>query len=188
MNSHAPAADSPDLFWEQIGQAAFDREADVEQRLLEPLLRALGYQSTDIRAKPAVRFQTGRAGRSHEADYIVYQGPINDRTTSLIVVEAKPPRDALGDALKQAESYAFNVRAPFLILANGRSLEIWQLQPTKESIKVLSCNISELNSHRGRIEALVGRDAAIAHCRALHLKELPSATGMFAPYIVSAIG
>ena len=54
--------------WANIRTAGFVSEADVELRLVEPLLHALGYETTDIESKFPVEFQEGResikSGRS----------------------------------------------------------------------------------------------------------------------------
>ncbi|MDX8357753.1 NACHT domain-containing protein [Sphingopyxis terrae] len=174
--------DAKDAIWSEITVAAPKREADVEQWLILPLLRALGYRDADIRAKAPVVFQEGRQGRPHEADYVIYYGPVHTREYSLIVVEAKKPSEALSPGLKQAESYAFNLRAPFLLLTNGVAFEIWQLQPTRESVKTFEAPVASLATHRGRIEELISREAAAQHCRQLDLKPLPQASGIFAAY------
>lgn len=70
-------------FWNDIQNASFSNEASVETRLVIPLLRALGYDDNDIRPKYPVVFQEGRKGRKHEADVVVFYGPIQDRNTSL---------------------------------------------------------------------------------------------------------
>ncbi|MGB3317695.1 MAG: type I restriction enzyme HsdR N-terminal domain-containing protein [Sphingopyxis granuli] len=171
-----------DAIWGDIALAAPKREADVEQWLVLPLLRALDYRDADIRAKAPVFFQEGRQGRPHEADYAIYYGAVHTRDYSLVVVEAKKPSEALGPGLKQAESYAFNLRAPFLLLTNGVTLEIWQLQQTRESVKAFEASVAALATHRGRIEELISREAAAQHCRQLDLKPLPQASGIFAAY------
>ena len=70
MTSQAVA----EQFWNSLDRLAIQREADVEQRLLQPLLAALGYADDEITAKAPVVFQTGRKGRKHEADFIVHPG------------------------------------------------------------------------------------------------------------------
>jgi hypothetical protein len=100
-------------FWANVDSLQFTNEASVETRLVLPLLNALGYEASDIEPKPPITFQEGRVGRKPEADFLVYHGPLRDRDTSLIVVEAKRPTESLGGAKRQAESYAFNTRAPF---------------------------------------------------------------------------
>lgn len=168
--------------WERAATLRFKSEADVEQWLVGPLLEALGYQVSEIRAKPPITFQEGRVGRRPEADFIVYFGPLLSRDTSLIVVEAKKPGESLVGARRQAESYAFNVRAPFLLLTDGVDLEIWQLQSTQETLQVFTCKVADLAENRGRIESLIGRDAAADHCRSLLIKPLPTPTGFFEAY------
>lgn len=77
-----------DSFWARVSGATFANEADVEVKLVLPLLEALRYRADDIAAKYSVVFQEGRRGRKHEADFVVFDGPRHDRDTSLLVVEA----------------------------------------------------------------------------------------------------
>src|ERR1700680_2428723 len=132
-------------FWSSIQTQSFDNEAAVETRLILPLLRALGYQDSEIVPKEPVVFQKGsRKGRKHEADFVVYYGPIHNADTSLIVAEAKSPGKDLTDAKEQAETYAFATRAPFLLLTNGIQLEIWQFQIAMASQRILQLRVSSL--------------------------------------------
>jgi len=142
---------NPD-FWSDVGTLSFENEADVETRLVLPLLQTLGYSPADIRSKQAIDFQMGREkrkGRKPEADFVVYGGEPHGRATSLMVVEAKRPSESLDDALKQAESYASAVRAPIVMLTNGKSIELWQLQPAGENTLAFRASIGELASKRG---------------------------------------
>ena len=78
-------------------------EGNVELRLIIPLLHALGYEDEDIHAKYPVIFQQGRRGRKPEADFVCFYGALHNRDTSLLVVEAKKPGEALRDGKAQSE-------------------------------------------------------------------------------------
>ena len=82
-------------FWDKLPIKDVTSEADVELRLVEPMLRALGYEDDDIAAKYPVEFREGRVGRRPETDYVCFAGPLKNRDTSLLVVEAKKPGEAL---------------------------------------------------------------------------------------------
>jgi hypothetical protein len=181
--SQLTAEDEKDAaIWAEANGVAMQSEADVEGRLVRPLLEALGYSTKDIRAKPPIVFREGRKGRRPEADFLVYDGPLQNRDSSLMVVEAKSPAESLRGGKAQAESYAANARAPFLLLTNGVDLEIWQMQHSKESELALSCKIADLLANRGRIESLISHAAAVTHCRSLHLKALPQPSGLYVDY------
>lgn len=169
-------------FWSSIQKLTFENEGDVETRLVLPLLRALGYNDSDIGAKVPIVFQQGKRGRRHEADFVVYDGPVRNIKTSLLVAEAKRPGEDLSTAKHQAESYAFSSRAPFLLLTNGIDLEIWQFQPTQESQCVLKAKIERLLACRGTIEALIGKSAAVVHCHSLHYKSVLELANDFTAY------
>ncbi|WP_426409455.1 type I restriction enzyme HsdR N-terminal domain-containing protein [Bradyrhizobium ganzhouense] len=157
-------------------------EADVEHRLVVPLLLALGYELDDIASKYPVEFREGRPGRRPEADYVCFNGPLRTRDASLVVVEAKRPGEALPDGRLQGESYAANLRAPLLLLTNGERMEIWQLKPTQESERVLDVSISDLAANRGIIEILLSKIAVVNYCRTFHVKTVLEASADFGRY------
>lgn len=159
------------------------READVEQRLLQPMLAALGYANDEITAKAPLVFQAGRRGRRHEADFIVHLGASLSPNSSLLVVEAKAPKEDLEAARDQAESYAHATRAPFLLLCDGTQFEIWQMQASQSSKRAFSCAVDAIGRHRGAIERLIARDSAVAHCRALGYKSLAAAADDVSQYV-----
>lgn len=169
-------------FWNNIQNAKFDNEASVEQNLVTPLLHALGYDNSDISPKHRVIFHEGRKGRPHEADFVVFYGSTHDRNTSLIVVEAKTPGESLVDAKNQGESYAVNIRAPFLLLTDGINLEIWQLQPTQESQCFLQTLVQSLCAVQGKIEGFLAKEASFEYCRSLTYKNILLTSGDFKTY------
>lgn len=143
---------------ETIGETTFTNEADVERRLVEPLLLAFGYEDNDIRPKHAVIFQEGRSGRPHEADFAIFAGPEASKNASLLIIEVKRPGETLDDGKEQGESYAANLHAPFLIVTNGLDLELWQLQPSCESERVYSSSVKCLASRFDELHRLIAKD------------------------------
>jgi hypothetical protein len=83
-------------FWSDIAGKDLRGEGNVELRLVIPLLHALGYEDDDIDSKYPVIFQEGRLGRKPEADFVCFHGPLHNRDTSLLVVEAKRPGEEDG--------------------------------------------------------------------------------------------
>lgn len=156
-----------DKFWNGLRNVAMVSEAEVETRLILPLLESLGYGSDEITPKPGIVFQEGRKGRNPEADFIVHERPKWTKQTSLIVVEAKTPYENSAAAKRQGESYAYATGAPFLLVSDGRELSIWQLQLSSDSTQVFAGSVSALAAYRGEIEKLISRSAAIAHSRLL---------------------
>ena len=114
-------------------------EADVELRLVLPLLHALDYENDDIAPKYPVVFQEGRVGRRPEADFVCFWGLLRTRDNALLVVEVKKPGEALTDAKAQGESYAQNLRAPLLLLTNGEVLEIGRLAQSLRLVRARVC-------------------------------------------------
>jgi Type I restriction enzyme R protein N terminus (HSDR_N) len=170
-------------FWSSIPTVdALRGEGNVEHRLVLRLLHALGYEDHEIEAKYPVVFQEGRLGRKPEADFVCFYGPLRDRNNSLLVVEAKQPGEKLPPGKAQGESYAQNLRAPLLLLTNGEILEIWQMQITLESQRVLSIPVASLVSQRGNVERLLNKAAVRDYCRSLSSKTIVEATADFGVY------
>lgn len=158
------------------------REGNVEHRLVLPLLHALGYQSEEIESKYPVEFQQGRVGRKHEADFVCFYGVLHDKSNSLLVVEAKAVGEPLPPGKAQGESYAHNLRAPLLLLTNGKSLEIWQLQVSLESECVLHIAVDQLAAKRGEVERLLNKTAVRDYCATLRFKTIAEVTSDFGIY------
>jgi hypothetical protein len=160
-------------------------EAAVEINFVLPLLQRLGYAIADIDPKVAVTFQQGRKpkpGRKPEADFVVYAGPIHNRDTSLIVVEAKATWETLEEGRAQAESYAMNLRAPFVLLANGRELHLWQLQPALDTVRIFECAAKDIAAREGELELLLSRDSVIAYAKTLASKTILELSADFGAY------
>ena len=163
-------------FWNKIADADLRGEANVELRLVIPLLHALGYEDDDIDSKYPVVFQEGKLGRKPEADFICFNGPLHNRDTSLLVVEAKRPGEALPDGKAQGESYAANIRTPLLLLTNGETFEIWQLQKTQDSVRLLEMPVSALAANQGKVEQYLGKQAVLDYCRTFDVKTILEAS------------
>jgi Type I restriction enzyme R protein N terminus (HSDR_N) len=170
-------------FWNSIpGPELLDSEANVEHRLVLPLLHALGYRSEDIESKYPVDFQQGTSGRKHEADFVCFSGVLHDKTNSLVVVEVKASGKPLPAAKAQGESYAQNLKALLLLVTNGQSLEIWQMQLSRESHCVLQIPISQLAANRGQVERLLNKTAVRDYCAKLEFKSIIEAPPDFGAY------
>ncbi len=172
-------------FWNSAPPSTFANEADVEHQLVVPLLDALGYEKTDIVPKYPVEFREGRRGRKPEADFVCFNGMPHDRNNSLLVVEAKDPDEALTDGKEQGESYAANLRAPLLLLTNGRQLQAWQLQPTRESEKVIDIAVADMIGNRGTIEKLLSKKALATLCERLAVKSFVKSAVQHKEYVVA---
>ena len=99
-------------------------EAAVEWHIIEPLLAKLGYAKDDVAPKHPIVFREGRKGCHPESDYAVFSDRQHGRETSLFLVEAKRPGEPSWSAKDQAESYQHALRAPFLLLVDGLTIEV----------------------------------------------------------------
>ncbi|WP_158928819.1 type I restriction enzyme HsdR N-terminal domain-containing protein [Acidisphaera sp. S103] len=170
-------------FWNDIPTIdELKSEDDVKLRVVIPLLLALGYERRDIRSEYPVTFREGRRGRRPAADFVCFSGSSQDRDTSLLVVEAKAPGKVLKNGKAQGESYANNVSAPLLLLTNGEHLEVWQLQATRESERVLAISVASMAAERGKVERLLGKAAISDYCKQFNIKTILETSGDYSRY------
>lgn len=158
--------------WEQLAGAAAANEATVELQLVLPLLALLGYGKEDIAPKHSVIFREGRKGRPHEADFAIFSGEGRSKADALLIVEAKKAGESLSDARQQAESYAANVGAPFLLCTNGEAIEIWQMQLAGASERVVAGQVSGILSLQPELEVLLRKEAAVEYKRQIQRPSL----------------
>jgi hypothetical protein len=159
-------------------------EAAVEWHIIEPLLTRLGYAKDDVAPKHPIVFREGRKGRHPEADYAVFSGRQHGRETSLFVIEAKRPGEPGWSAKDQAESYQHALRAPFLLLVDGLTIEVWQYQPAGESELVFGpVAIADLKSHFGALSLILSKEAVIAHRDRLRGPNVRSIAEDWSPYL-----
>lgn len=170
------------VFSDDLSERPLANEADVEERFIKPLLRGLGYTDNDIHPKYSVIFQEGRRGRPHEVDFAIFDGPDHSKNTSLLVVEAKGPDEELGNGKEQGESYAANLRVPFLLLTNGLDFELWQIQISSESELVLSGSVSSIKGKLGELELIISKLAAIQYANSLRQKPVGGTSIKLGPY------
>jgi hypothetical protein len=172
-------------FWSSSAPSTFVNEADVEHQLVLPLLNALGYETTDIVPKYLVQFREGRRGRKPEADFACFSGIPHDRDTSLLVVETKAPNEGLTGGKEQGESYAANLRAPVLLITNGLQLQVWQLQSTKESEKVIDVAVADLIANRGQLESVLSKKSLVTLCERHSVKSFAKSAAQQKEYVAA---
>lgn len=166
-----------DSCWHVLAtQLAFNNEAEVERRFVCPLLQALGYAPHDIASQVSVTFKQGaKKGRPFQADFVAYAGAEHSLTTSLMVVEVKAFKASLADAKEQAESYAYALRAPVLLITNGCSLEVWQTRQAGESELIFESHVTDLLKQRPELERLIAKQALVKFVEGLKQTTLTGA-------------
>jgi type I restriction enzyme M protein len=93
-------------------------ESDVESKILIPLMKQIGIikKDSDYSQQVPVRITSGTDTSTKPADIVVKKNDMN-----FIVIEAKNKDVTLGDdEVRQLDSYAIWLKAPYGILCNGR--------------------------------------------------------------------
>lgn len=101
-------------------------EENIRQQVLHYLVEQLGYPTSLIGVEVAI--EVG-AGVTKRCDAIVYTSSLQP----LMLLEFKAPEVALTQTtLDQAAVYNTTIRAPYLILANGRQTVVAHITPENE--------------------------------------------------------
>ncbi len=123
-------------------------EDDVETKFIIVLFQYLGYPSEYRRGKyPLKSYRPNKSGRKPEIDQIYFSQPDpkkQDENTSLVIVEAKKPGESLDDAIRQAQYYCNEVRAPLFVVTNGLSFQVWRRNHFRKDERVLECSVIDL--------------------------------------------
>lgn len=137
------------VIFEQFNSLKNENEADVSQNFVIPLLTGyLGFSLEDIKPErdfPARDIFYGRKKisskdlpESQRPDYVIC---INDISNPKFVFESKAPNENLEKHLKQLQSYALGVGVNFLVITNGVSLRIYDVN----NLILMVNNIEELD-------------------------------------------
>ena len=126
-------------------------EDEVETKFVIPLFQKLGYPDKFYRGKyPTEVYSPGKRGRKPESDRVYFSvgdPELQDRKTSLIVIEAKEPKiTKLNEAIRQAEYYETHLKPVFLVATNGHNLIIIKPHRHTESEIIFNLNIKDLSS------------------------------------------
>jgi len=123
---------------EVIKQATFHSEREVETKFVVPILSAIGYEGREIVEElyvpnvEAVEKASGKKVQHRKPDFIIFDSGYTDLEHTLIVIEAKDPRqvaDVINDynTLTQAWAYAKALAAPRFCTTNGDEFAVYQL-------------------------------------------------------------
>lgn len=126
-------------------------EDEVETKFVIPLFQKLGYRDEFYRGKYSIGgYSPGKKGRKPESDRVYFSVgdlELQDRKTSLIVIEAKEPKiTKLNEAIRQAEYYETHLKPIFLVATNGRNIIVIHPERYTESQTVFNLTIEELSS------------------------------------------
>lgn len=131
-------------------------EADVRGEMIDPLLRALGYQAgttNNINRERVLRYGSRFLGHKKKndpklegkPDYVLEVG-----STGRWLIEAKAPHITLGvDDFEQAQSYALhpNVAASLFVLTNGRTLKFYNSTAASIDDLIVEFAHTDIKSH-----------------------------------------
>ncbi len=135
----------------EVGGYEYASELDVEAKFVYPALRHLGFRANDCRMRVAVEVQVGRQAVRGIADWVVYDG-----SRPWVVVEAKAPSESLEPAHAQARSYAVALKAPLIMLVNGKRAQVWRRGLDTDSL-LFDCKVDQLPAHWAELVIVLGK-------------------------------
>lgn len=155
-------------------QLNFDlfNESDVRGELLDPMLRALGYQAgteNNILREGLLRYRFLFLGRKKPTDHPITGKPdyvMECAAHGRWVLEAKPPSQILSvDDFEQAQSYALhpNVAAALFVLSNGRETRVYRSIARDIADAILTFRFEEIANRWLEIEALLSPNGFRRH-------------------------
>lgn len=106
-----------------------DNETQVRESFVAPLIRALGYDESEIRPEVPLVYKVQEPPLWIRADYVISTKHIFDLPENKIIIEVKRPSVPLLDenVLEQARLYSSHkdIKATFIILVNGINLLVY---------------------------------------------------------------
>uniref|UniRef100_A0A7C4RSJ7 Type I restriction enzyme R protein N-terminal domain-containing protein n=1 Tax=Desulfatirhabdium butyrativorans TaxID=340467 RepID=A0A7C4RSJ7_9BACT len=111
---------------EEFYEVTLENERDVEQMLVEPLLKRLGFEEHDWFRQFSVRM--GRGERNFP-DYVLGGDPRPGEEKAVAVIECKfdiPAKKDLREAFIQAKSYALRLQSEVMAIAARRGLWVFR--------------------------------------------------------------
>ncbi|BAC08947.1 tll1395 [Thermosynechococcus vestitus BP-1] len=134
-------------------------EAEIEQKIILPLLKVWGYASSDYWSKP-------KLGNGYP-DFLICLPLAGDRSFNYLVIEVKSSNESRLRGQQQLRGYMRAAQAVFGLLINGKDYQLFYQNPLKKPLCQLKCAAGQLDRksiqtltkvlHRNAAEMLVSR-------------------------------
>ncbi len=140
-------------------------EANTEQKIILPLLKQWGYQSSEYQAKP-------RIGNGYP-DFLVTLPMAGDRPLNYLIIEVKTPAQSRLTGGQQLRYYMEAAQAVFGLLTNGREYHLLYQNPLREPLRQVTCASGILDKQTiQKLTKILHRSAASALVTALTQQKL----------------
>jgi len=144
-------------------RSALNNESDVEQKMLYPLLKDLGYADTDIKTKDLIEAHfigKGRSRKKYTPDYIIeFQG------RPILVLEAKSPKENIELFKHEPQDYSIILNRKYIgfnpvklcIISNGDITYVLKVDEEEPILLVEFINIVDSNPNFIQLKRLVSK-------------------------------
>jgi len=141
-------------WFDEISNADYKSEKEVETKFIYPLIRFLGYEFNDIHMQHSMKVPIGRQTVPAIADFIIDNPKTNE---PFIVIEAKITTQKLDlDVQNQARSYAFTVNALYYLITNGIALSLYK-RDVSQDIRLIAIDIKNIQQHWEKLDSVLGK-------------------------------
>lgn len=127
-------------------------EADVELKVVNPILEVLGYNKNDIFMRYPVSFNQGRENVKKEADMVIKK----DKNPFIVIENKKTTEKITDDVIGQLDSYAFGLSCKYGLVCNGKVLIVRTYLEGNQKIEIYRSTIPEIDFEI--LYALIGKE------------------------------
>ncbi|WP_298616160.1 AAA family ATPase [uncultured Thermosynechococcus sp.] len=140
-------------------------EANIEQKIILPLLKQWGYSDAEYQAKP-------RIGNEYP-DFVVRLSRTDVSPFNYLIIEVKSPEQKKLSGSQQLKRYMAIGRTVFGLLTNGREYQLFYQNPLKEPLRQVNCCSGDLDKKAlQKLGKLLHRSTATALMNALTHQQL----------------
>jgi len=146
-------------------RAAIKNESDVEQKLLYPLIKELGYLDNEIHTKETIEghfISKGKRRKKYIPDYVVY---VNNKP--ILVIEAKNPEENIDKYAHEPQDYAVVVNRKYIginpikysLISNGDLIYLLKVDEEKPFLVLEFTDLIDKNEKFKKLKQTVSKES-----------------------------
>lgn len=144
-------------------RAALNNESDVEQKMLYPLLRDLGYSDTEVKTKDIIEAHfigKGKARKKYAPDYIIeFQGK------PVLVLEAKSPEENVDQFKHEPQDYSIVLNRKYIginpiqlcFISNGDIAYVLKVDEEQPILRIEFSDLVDSNPKFTELKRLISK-------------------------------
>ena len=141
-----------DQFLNNYNLSLLISEADVELKVVSPILNIIGYNKNDIYMRYPVTFNQGRENVKKEADMVIKK----DGKPYIVIENKKITEKITDDVIGQLDSYAFGLSCKYGVVCNGKMFIVRTYLEGNQKVEIYRSTIPEIDFEM--LYALLGKE------------------------------